>query len=213
MKALKLKVCGMRERDNIKGVVELSPDFMGFIFYPKSSRYAGEMDPSMMSLIPPSIAKVGVFVNESLEHVRAIVQRFSLDYVQLHGDESPSYIDALKGKKNTHRSPTLGMIKTVHIDNSLPDQLSAYKEGVDYFLFDTASASYGGTGRQFDWAILDQYALDVPYLLSGGIGTHDITRIRRMNIAQLAGIDVNSRFEDRPALKNLKQLSKLKALL
>ncbi len=206
MSELKLKVCGMRDSKNIQELVELRPDFMGFIFYPKSPRYADGLDENMIMRIPLSIHKVGVFVNEEHEKIIEIAERYGLEYIQLHGDEDLSFANVIKENG-------LKVIKVFRVMDSIPFYAKNYQGIADYFLFDTASVNYGGSGRHFDWNILKNYNLDIPFFLSGGIQLEDIPTIKSMEIEGLAGIDVNSRFEVEPGLKDLEKIKALKAVL
>ncbi|WP_420315927.1 phosphoribosylanthranilate isomerase [Ekhidna sp.] len=206
MSELKLKVCGMRDPDNIQGLIDIKPNFIGFIFYPKSPRYVDEMDEDLIMRIPLSIHKVGVFVNETLERIVEVADTFGLSYIQLHGDENLDFVKSLKEKG-------LKVIKVFRVMDTIPIVAKQYQGIADYFLFDTASSNYGGSGRHFDWNILKNYNLDIPFLLSGGVQLDDIEKIKAMEIDQLVGIDVNSRFEIEPAMKDLKKLQELKAAL
>ena len=206
MKELKLKVCGMKYPDNIQELIALKPDFIGFIFYPKSPRYVNEMDDDFIMRIPISIHKVGVFVNESLEKILELSNKYGLEYIQLHGDEDLAFANALKERG-------LKIIKVFRVMDTIPFFAKNYEGIADYFLFDTASVNYGGSGRHFDWNILRNYNLQVPFLLSGGVQLEDIPKIKEMDIEQLVGVDVNSRFEVEPALKNIEMLKNLKAAL
>ena len=203
---MKLKVCGMSNYENIKGLVGLRPDFIGFIFYKKSPRFNGSLDQDLIARIPISISKVGVFVNESLETIVKVVKKYGLDYAQLHGDEDLDFAKKLKEKG-------VKVIKVFRVMDTLPIAASKYLGVADYFLFDTATSSYGGSGRHFDWNILKNYNLEVPFLLSGGIDLSDIEKIKSLNIASMVGIDVNSRFELKPGLKDLDKVKELKAAL
>ncbi|MEO0554989.1 MAG: phosphoribosylanthranilate isomerase [Bacteroidota bacterium] len=191
---MKVKVCGLR--DNIDEVTALRPDFVGFIFYPKSKRYVGSKFAESLDLIPDSIKKVGVFVNEELEEVVSKVAEYDLDYVQLHGDESIEYCRKLVKSMNA------GIIK-VFSGNRLPgiEVLNAYKELIDYYLFDTRSDAYGGTGQKFDWSALKDLKLSKPIILSGGIGLEDLKSISNSGLNVFA-VDVNSKFEIKPGLKD-----------
>jgi len=203
---LKLKVCGMRDPENIKGLIGLKPDFMGFIFYPKSPRFAESLDEELMMRIPLSIHKVGVFVNEEIDQVLNYANRFGLEYIQLHGDEDVDFAKELKKKG-------LKIIKVFRVMDSIPVVASQYVGVADYLLFDTASSAYGGSGRHFDWNILKNYNLEIPFMLSGGVGIEDLEEIENMQLKQLIGIDVNSRFETTPGEKNLAMLKELKTAL
>ncbi|WP_462250809.1 phosphoribosylanthranilate isomerase [Ekhidna sp.] len=206
MRELKLKVCGMKHSDNIQSLIEMKPDFMGFIFYPKSPRYAIEMDEDLIMRIPISISKVGVFVNETLDNILSISNKYGLEYIQLHGDEDLSFANSLKEKG-------LKIIKVFRVMDTIPFFAKNYEGIADYFLFDTVSVNYGGSGRHFDWNILKNYNLNVPFLLSGGVQLDDIPKIKSMRIEQLVGIDVNSRFEIEPGLKDMDLLHQLNAVL
>lgn len=206
MKELKLKVCGMKDPENIQGLLSIRPDFIGFIFYRKSPRYVEGLDDDLVLRIPLSIKKVGVFVNESLINVMRTADKYGLEYIQLHGDEDLEFAKSLKSKG-------LKVIKVFRIMDTLPISARKYEGVADYFLFDTATANYGGSGRHFDWNILSNYNLATPFILSGGVQIADVPRIKQFNIQQLVGIDVNSRFEISPGMKDLELLKELKQAL
>ena len=189
-----VKVCGMRDAENIREVEALGIDLMGFIFWSKSSRYVSEKP----DYLPTKCKRVGVFVDEDIEVVKKIAQDYALDYIQLHGNETPDYCALLKGHK---------LIKAFNIATAEDfEQAKPYQGFVDYFLFDTKGKSVGGNGTKFDWSVLDDYHGTTPFILSGGIGPDDTARIRSFHHPQLAGIDLNSKFEDAPALKNIQKL-------
>ncbi len=196
----------MRDPENIQGLIEIKPDFIGFIFYPKSPRYVGEMDEDFIMRIPLSIHKVGVFVNETSERILSQSDKYGLEYIQLHGDEDLDFAKHLKDQG-------LKIIKVFRVMDTIPFVAKQYQGVADYFLFDTASINYGGSGRHFDWNILRNYYLNIPFLLSGGVQLEDIEKIKAMQIDQLVGIDVNSRFEMEPAMKDLEKLHELKTVL
>ena len=202
---MKLKVCGMREVTNIKSVLNLKPDLMGFIFYPKSERFVGAL--SLEGIDFQSTQKVGVFVNEPLDSVAERVETFGLDYVQLHGNESPSYLKNVKylGVK---------VIKVFRIKDQLPiDKMLAFDQQVDYFLYDTLSHEYGGSGKRFKWDILNDSPSSKPFWLSGGLSIESLKMLNTINHRGLTGIDVNSKFEDYPGMKNIELLKRLKKSL
>ncbi|NQZ77139.1 MAG: phosphoribosylanthranilate isomerase [Ekhidna sp.] len=203
MAELKLKVCGMKHPDNIRGLVDLKPDFIGFIFYAKSPRYVNTLDEQSIVGIPSDTSRVGVFVNESMENIVSLADQYKLDYIQLHGDEDLSFANAL-------RERGLKIIKVFRVQDEIPAYARNYQGIADYLLFDTASVNYGGSGKHFDWEILSNYDMDIPFLLSGGIELEDVKAIRKMSIPQLAGIDVNSRFEIEPGLKDIEKVRILK---
>ncbi len=189
-----IKVCGMRDAENICQVEALGIDMMGFIFYPKSSRYVSKHP----EYLPTKCKRVGVFVDEDIEQVKHIAEEFALDLIQLHGSESPEYAQRLRDWK---------VIKAFNI--ATKEDLEATKpyEGlVDYFLFDTKGKSAGGNGEKFNWNVLSNYKGNTPFLLSGGIGPDDAGRIKVFQHPKCIGIDLNSRFETAPALKDINKL-------
>lgn len=195
-----VKVCGLRDPENIRQVALLPEvDLIGLIFYPKSPRFVdGEATAEVLSSIP-TVKVVGVFVNEAPEEVVRKVAIYHLDALQLHGSESPEYLMDIK-----RRLPekTL-LIKAFSI--SSPNDLipvSGYEKLCDYFLFDTPTKGYGGSGITFDWDILRHYNGSTPFLLSGGISPDSLTDLQKFQHPLLAGIDLNSRFEIAPALKD-----------
>jgi len=202
---MKLKVCGMKFRENIEEVASLHPDYMGFIFYKGSKRFFEGRIPELDA----SIRKIGVFVNEDLTEVVKKVRKHQLQGVQLHGDEDVAYCSSLKnGLKNV---ADLDLIKVFPVRNSINlEQLRPYNDHCDYFLFDTLGKERGGTGVQFNWEALADYDLSTPYLLSGGIGPDDLDSLRRFSQTASAkschAVDVNSRFEDFPGMKNIEKL-------
>lgn len=191
-----IKVCGMTEADNIRDVEQLGVDMIGFIFYPKSPRCLCERP----GYLPLYAKRVGVFVNESKENILMYADRFRLNYIQLHGNESPDYCRTLHNNG-------LHLIKAFSI--SLPKDLfdvSAYDGLCDYYLFDTKTPQYGGSGNQFDWNILHRYNGSTPFLLSGGINPYSAKAIKEFHHPRLAGIDLNSRFETAPGLKDVERI-------
>lgn len=202
---MKLKVCGMREENNIRELLALSPDFVGLIFYPKSPRYVTE--PVDWKNWPEDIKKVGVFVNPTEEAVLEKVKEYQLDFIQLHGGESVDFVKAL-------HEQGLKLIKVFGVMDELPiRKMEPYEAYVDYFLFDTKTPAYGGSGKKFDWLILMDYSLNKPFFLSGGIDIADVAAIQGLKLDKLLAIDINSRFEVEPGLKNIKKVKELKALL
>ncbi len=204
---MKLKVCGMKH--NVKEVAKLQPDYLGFIFYEKSSRYFNDENPEL----PKTIKKVGVYVNASLEMISNDIKVYNLDAVQLHGDETSEFCKLLKEKLTTVK-----IIKAFAVDDTFQfDQLKAYQNYCDYYLFDTKGKLPGGNGYAFDWTLLENYKLTKPYFLSGGIGLGDIDKIKsflKTDVAQYCyAIDVNSRFEIEPGLKHIEDLKTFKSEL
>ena len=207
-----IKVCGMRDDANIRAVERLGPSLMGFIFWPHSSRYAGR-HPVVM---PQSCRRVGVFVDEQLDEVVRTAGLHALDYIQLHGHESPGYIRQLCEMTSVlpHRvgqGSGIPVIKAFAIATEADlAQTAAYDGVADLFLFDTRAQLPGGSGRQFDWSVLCAYRGNTPFLLSGGIGADDVQRLcdfvghcPSSVAALMAGIDVNSRFETGPGMKDV----------
>lgn len=197
---MKIKVCGMRVASNIKDLGGLEIDFIGFIFYNKSSRNVVELP---LIDIPEKIKRVGVFVNASLEEIEQRANEFSLDYIQLHGDESPEFCKRLEDKGLT-------LFKAFAVDDNFDFKiLEAYEDCCAYFLLDAKGKSYGGNGIQFDWRILDQYTSKKPFFLSGGIDLNSIESVLALDLPRLYGIDVNSKFELSPALKDISKIEEL----
>lgn len=194
-----IKVCGMRDADNIRKVEDIGIDLMGFIFSPKSSRYVSEPP----TYLPTKCKRVGVFVDASIGDVMTIVEQYQFNIIQLHGNESPSYITQLR----SHLPAGVKIIKAFNIatDTDL-NNTKAYLGLADYFLFDAKGMSAGGNGHKFDWSILSAYNGPTPFLLSGGIGPDDAECIRTFQHPHFLGIDLNSKFEISPALKDINKL-------
>ena len=193
-----IKVCGMREPENIRAVEALGIDLMGFIFWPPSSRYVGEKP----SYLPENCRRVGVFVDAALPDILAAVEDFRLDVIQLHGHETPEAIAAMKA-----RIPGVRIVKSLAVAGPEDlEQAEAYADVCDAFLFDTKGKLPGGNGRQFDWSVLQRYQGRLPFLLSGGIGPDDAQRIQAFDVPGCIGIDLNSRFETAPGLKDVEAL-------
>lgn len=189
---MKIKVCGIRNQNNLSFLNDSDVDLIGFIFYKKSSRNFSNGD---IETIDSKKLKVGVFVNQELSEVERLAKKHKLDYLQLHGDESVEYCHELKNKGYK-------LFKAFSVYDQLPIILKDYKQAVDFFLFDTKGAAYGGNGMQFDWRILSDYQLDKPFILSGGIGPQDVESIKNISHPKLFAVDVNSRFEIAPGLKD-----------
>ena len=201
---LVIKVCGMREAENIRDIEALGINWMGFIFWPKSSRYVSERPDYQ----PQHVKPVGVFVDEDLDTVRKKADDYALDLIQLHGSESPDYIRDLKTPSSINPL-TSSIIKAFNIATAHDlEQTKDYERIVDYFLFDTKGPSVGGNGVQFNWDVLKDYHGKTPFLLSGGIGPEDVQRIQAFHHPQCIGIDLNSRFELSPGLKDITVLRK-----
>ena len=191
-----IKVCGMRDAENIRTVEALGIDWMGFIFWPHSSRYVTERP----AYLPVKCKRVGVFVDEDIETVQRVAEDYALDIIQLHGHESPEYCEQLNDRQ---------VIKAISVSNR--EDIAAYKtyEGtVAHFLFDTKCQTVGGSGRQFDWSVLNDYDGATTFLLSGGIGPEDVARLKDFSHPRCVGFDLNSRFETAPGVKDVKALQR-----
>ena len=204
---LRLKICGMKAPSNILEVAALQPDYMGFIFYKQSKRYAGGLSAELLKDLPLNIKKTGVFVDESLSVAAKFVTEFGFSAIQLHGAETPEYCLELKELL----PPGTEIIKAFGVDERFDfAQLRAYEAVVDYFLFDTQTPGHGGSGKVFNWSLLARYELDKPYFLSGGIGPEHAEDIGNLKDKRLYAIDVNSRFELEPGLKQIDKLNDFK---
>jgi len=198
---VKIKVCGLKNDENIRSVAALKPDYMGFIFYKSSPRFASELNSEILKDIPANIGKTAVFVNESAENINKLINLHDFDLIQLHGDETPDFCQSFRTK--------VKVIKAFGVTTGFDfEQLKYYLNKVDYFLFDTKAETYGGSGKTFDWSVLNEYKLKVPFFLSGGISPDNISEIESIHHPQLYGIDLNSKFEDSPGIKNIRQLEK-----
>ena len=198
-----IKVCGMRDAENIREVETVGTDLMGFIFWPQSSRYVSERP----SYLPTHCQRVGVFVDATIDDICQHVADYALNYVQLHGHETPDYIRTLRAVDGFAADTRL--IKAFNIATIADlEQIAPYTGLVDYFLFDTKGPSVGGNGQQFDWNVLSAYNGDTPFLLSGGISPDDAQRLSAFHHEKCIGIDLNSRFELAPGLKDVAALHK-----
>ncbi|MFD1768499.1 phosphoribosylanthranilate isomerase [Sphingobacterium suaedae] len=195
---LKVKVCGMRDDTNIQSLAQLPIDYMGFIFYEKSKRHVDHLP---YILLPPTIKKVGVFVDASETCILDKIQA-GIEVVQLHGQEPPALCKQLQ-------ESGVEVIKAFGIHSTVDwTKLADYQHAVDYFLFDTSDPEHGGTGRAFDWNQLKEYQLPVPYFLSGGLSLENLPAVLQLADHRLVGVDLNSKFETAPALKDINQIKK-----
>ncbi len=196
---MKIKVCGLKDPQNIEQVAGLTPDYMGFIFYGPSPRFVAEVPVETLNTLPLSIIKTAVLVNEAAENIDALIDQFKFDAIQLHGNENAEFCAEFKGK--------VTVLKAFGLNDSFDfEQLNAYVDKVDFFLFDTKTDIHGGSGKTFDWGILNKYQLDVPFFLSGGISLDNLEEIKKITHPQFYGVDLNSRFETAPGLKNIEKL-------
>lgn len=198
-----LKICGMGNPENVRNVASLRPDYLGFIFYPGSKRFVGAnfMIPSGL---PKEVKRVGVFVDEPVEKMKAKVDQHQLDYLQLHGDESVDVCENLK-------SGGIRIIKTFGVNDHFDFNQTIPFEGVaDYFLFDTGGKTYGGSGQTFNWNLLSKYNQKIPFFLGGGLSLDNIASVRTLNGMNLHGLDVNSKVEAYPGVKDVDLVKKMK---
>lgn len=198
---MKVKVCGLNDSKNIGQLKGLGLDFMGFIFYERSKRsiYHGDFSLELVNSLS-GVKKVGVFVDSPLDVIFEAAKHYQLDYIQLHGAESPEYCLNVKAKG-------LKVIKAISISNELPTEyLKTYEACIDLFLLDTSGKDKGGNGIKFNWEILEDYRLEIPFMLAGGISLDDAVEIKGLNIKELYGVDLNSKFELEPGLKDINKV-------
>lgn len=213
-----IKVCGMRDAENIRQVASLGVDMIGLIFCRESSRFVS-MLPSLAGILPDharrglvdiggSPSRVGVFVDDMPQTIVANVYNYKLDYVQLHGSESPTMIDNLRHTLDPDIRPGIKIIKAISVaDEEDVKQWRQYRGHADMLLFDTKGERAGGNGHRFSWRLLDEYDGDIPFLLSGGIGLEDAEEIKGISHPLFAGVDLNSRFELSPGVKDVDRLA------
>lgn len=196
---MKIKVCGMKKPENIQALAQLPIDYMGLIFYPKSPRYIQNLDSSLLDVLPHTISRVGVFVNEDIEFLLKQIDKYKLSVIQLHGSESLEYCLKIKDKYSN-----LIIIKAFNVAESSDfAQMNQYEDVCSYFLFDTKTSQHGGSGLKFDWSILNEYKDNTPFFLSGGISAEDVEAIKKISHPKLYALDLNSKFELEPGLKNI----------
>lgn len=190
-----IKICGMREADNIREIEEIGPDLMGFIFWEGTKRNVS----SIPDYMPSRCKRVGVFVDADEEFISNHVKEYKLDFIQLHGHETPAFCERL------HQVlPDIKIIKAISVkDTDDIRNANIYNGVADYFIFDTKCKCVGGSGEQFDWDILNNYENDIPFLLSGGISPEDVERVKAFKHPMMIGIDLNSKFELSPAMKDV----------
>jgi len=197
-----IKVCGMRDVENVQSLSALNPDLVGFIFYPASPRYMGESPPKgFFDAIPEKAIKTGVFVDAEMQTINDRVHRFGLQAVQLHGHESPELCKQVM-------KTGVKVIKAFRISESTVfEEMLPYIDSTNWFLFDTKTRIPGGSGEQFKWGLLEKYRSHHPFFLSGGIGQGDAGRILALDHPALIGVDINSRFETAPGVKDVEKVS------
>ena len=211
---MKLKVCGLTKINQIQELISLNTDFLGFIFYEKSPRFVlNHLSLEEISEINHQ-GKVGVFVNETVEKISEISEKAKLSFIQLHGDEDEEFVKKLR----LSLSKNIKIIKVIRIGNDFEkfkneiSKISNLKSQISNLLFDTDSKAFGGTGQTFDWQILNEIEIPIPYFLSGGISLENIHQLSTINHQPLA-LDINSKFEIEPGIKNLEKIKIFKSLL
>jgi len=200
---LNIKICGMREVDNIREVLTFQPDFLGFILYSKSSRYVNRDRLEKINAIDfGSTEKVGVFVNEEPQKIISVAHRYHFKYIQLHGDETDEVIQTMKEQG-------LKVIKVISVATSADLGMIHNYPSANYLLFDTKGQKRGGNGYKFDWRLLENIATDKPIFLSGGLGVEDLKSVQEKNMENLMGLDFNSKLEEKPARKDIAKIKQL----
>lgn len=203
---MKLKVCGLTQWEQIQALIALGVDYLGFIFYPKSPRYVlNHLSLEKIAEIPFA-QKVGVFVNEDLEHLLKIINTAKLNWVQLHGNEDEIYLQKLKQKLNSE----VKIIKACRVGETL--NLPKNHQNIDFLLFDTDSKAYGGTGKTFDWQFLNQLNLKQKYFLSGGVSIDNLSQIKNLKTRPFA-LDINSKFETSVGIKDIELIKQMRNLI
>jgi phosphoribosylanthranilate isomerase len=197
---MQFKVCGITNIEQAEAITSQGAQFIGFIFYPSSKRYAlsNLSLEDIAGFKPTNAKKVGVFVNETIENVLDTARKAGLDMIQLHGDEDASYCATIQ--------KAIPVIKVFRVSKNIPD-FALFENVASYYLFDTDSAMYGGTGQHFNWEIIKKTRFNKPFFLSGGIGINDVQGIQVLQAAtagkDLAALDLNSKFETSPGIKNI----------
>ena len=203
---MQIKICGLKHRDNIEAITALKPDYVGFICYAPSPRFAAELDDETLASIPKAIGKTAVFVNETAETIKQLIEKYNFEAIQLHGNEDPEFCAQFKGE--------VAVLKAFGVDQDFDfERLTQYVSSVDFFLFDTKTDEHGGSGKSFDWSLLDKYKLDVPFFLSGGLSLDNLDEVKSIKHPQFYGVDLNSRFEIEPGLKDIDKLKNAFELL
>lgn len=196
---MKIKICGLREIKNISDLDEVKIHFIGLNFYHKSKRFIDHSQAYLLSNYKRH-PKVGVFVNARIQYLFDMVKIYGLDFVQLHGNESPEYVEEVM--------KVVKVIKVFSIESKEDFELVYQYKNCDYFLFDTKTPEYGGSGKMFDWNLLKHYTADTKFFLAGGIGIDSLERIKELNHPAFHGLDINSAFEKQPGLKDVELIIK-----
>jgi len=196
---MKIKICGLKDPGNIKSVAALTPDYMGFICYHLTPRFIADMPADALEFLPVTINKTAVLVDENAETIHSLIDKFGFNTIQLHGSEGPDFTNSFRNK--------VTVIKAFGLNDDFNfEQLNAYAGKVDFFLFDTKTKLYGGSGETFDWRILDNYQLNIPFFLSGDLSLDNLEEVRQIDHPQFYGVDLNSKFEIAPGLKDIDKL-------
>jgi len=202
---LKIKICGMRDLENIRQILELEPDYLGFIFYEKSARHVSESQmKEIIKLNFGEMERVGVFVNETIDNILSYSDRGFFDIVQLHGNESVEMVKSLKEEG-------LEVIKVFSVDDDFDAKVLTKYSDADYFLFDTKGNLPGGNGVKFNWDVLENSKIKKPFFLSGGLGVEDLEIVKNFKSKNLYALDFNSKLELEPGLKDVEKVSELLA--
>ena len=197
---LKLKICGLNNTTNLKEILALEPDFIGLNFYPDSIRFVNE---EVKVESPENVKRVGVFVNEGIKRIIDYSHEYHLSYIQLHGEESPEFCEALQ----LH---DLKIIKVFRVNKGFTfNEVEPFVEKSEYFLFDAAGESYGGNGVIFNWEILKDYPFDTPYFLAGGLSPENVDQVFQIEFPKLYALDVNSGYEAAPGIKDVDKVKGL----
>lgn len=197
---MKIKVCGNTDLEQLKELDYLKIDFAGIIFYEQSPRYAlKNLKGNEVKELKLSLTKVGVFVNANEEEIMQRVDEFGLDMVQLHGDETATFCN-----KISDHIKVIKAFRVADYDTNIDWLINEYDEVCDYYLFDKGSAGlYGGTGQKFNWNLLENSMINKPFFLSGGIERTDAQALKKFSHPFFYGVDVNSRFENSPGIKDM----------
>ena len=205
---MKIKVCGMRDAANIQALAGLEPDYMGLIFYAPSKRFVDATNFTLPETLSTQLKVTGVFVNETQDNILQKVRQFPLEAIQLHGDETPDYCRALRLALNDEGAG-IELIKAFGMNEDFDfGILNDYRDEVDFFLFDTKTPEHGGSGLKFNWRLLEEYTLDKPYFLSGGLTIEDLERVKELEFPNLYAVDINSKFETEPGIKDIGQVKR-----
>ena len=197
-KTMNIKVCGMRDESNIRELVEIHPDYIGFIFYRGSKRFIGEnFNLRILDYIPESICKVGVFVNAGKNNILEKSKLFGLKLIQLHGGEPVELCRELI-------NAGISVIKVFSVNEEFDfNTINPFKPYCKFFMFDTECNTFGGSSKKFNWDILRKYDNERPVFLSGGIGDEDAGLIKELDYLNIHAVDINSRFEKEPGIKDI----------